>query len=74
MRDEDQDDSGSRFEILADDPRMASGDTQQCDRWTLWMSPALLPVSKSVNTDPYGLGELCLRESDKASKSGDILP
>lgn len=64
--------SRRRFEVLANDPRMTRRDSQQCDRRTVRMPAALLPVAQRVDADPHRLGKLRLRQPDESPKRGNI--
>ena len=61
------------LDVLAKDPWMPGGDTQQGDRGTLWTPPALLPVPESVNADAHGESELLLCQSDETPQSSNVL-
>ena len=68
--------SGCRLnliEVLANDPRMPSGDAQQGNRGAFRMTPTLLPIPKSVNADTHGLSELLLGKPDETPESRDVL-
>jgi hypothetical protein len=51
---------------------MSCRDAKQGDRGTFLSAATLLPVAKRVNGDADSLGELCLRESDKAAQCSDV--
>ena len=65
--------SRSGSQILAKDARVARGDSQERDRWSLGGATTLLPVSKSVNANTHGASKACLRQADKPTERSDIV-
>lgn len=63
---------GGGLEILATDPRMPGGNSQQRDRRTIRPATSLFPIAKRMNADPHRPGELRLRQADESAKSGDV--
>src|SRR6185436_4977712 len=61
------------LDIFSNDPRMARGDAEQCDRGSLRLSPALLPVAERVDADAHGASELGLREPHEAPQGRDVV-
>ena len=53
---------------------MASCNSQKRDGRPFRLSTPLLPVSKGMDADPDGTGELLLRKADKRPQRGNVLP
>ena len=61
------------LDVLANDPRMASGNPQQGDRRTIWLPAALLPVAERMDADPHRGRKLRLCKADEPSQGDNIV-
>ena len=64
--------SSGGLEILANDPRMTSRNSQQGEGRTIRIPAALLPVPKRVNSDRHRLSKLRLGQPDKAPEGRNV--
>ena len=62
----------SPTQILAKNPGVAGGDSQQGDRWPLRNTASLLPIAERVHADAHRSSKLCLCQPRKAPKRCDV--